>query len=292
MRLGVDLSVHNGYVDMQAVKKSGVDFVIVRDGYGDLLSYPAQKDPRFEQNYSNAKLAGLHVGTYHYLYATTAQGARREAEGFLANIKGKQFDFPIALDIEDKTQYNLSNATVEAMVKAFMDVCETAGYYCSLYSYESFLTAKMSKSFRERYDVWCANINYEPSIAYGIWQYSFTGTVRGCSSAVDMNRTSKDYPQIIKNGGFNGYPKQALKELDKPEAAWHKYGDKMYDKDGKINSGLYEVKCRMKKIGYNYLDLDGGFGGGTEKAVNDLLRLWGYKQNGVIGKNFVDIVMK
>lgn len=285
MRLGVDLSVHNGYVDMQAVKKAGVNFAILRDGYGDLLSYPAQKDPRFEQNYSNAKAAGLHVGTYHYLYATTAQGARREAEGFLANIKGKQFDFPIALDIEERTQYNLPNATVEAIVKAFMDVCEAAGYYCTLYSYESFLTAKMSAAFRGKYDVWCANISREPSIPYGIWQYSFTGSVNGCSGRVDMNRTLKDYPRIIKSGGFNGYPRQTLKELDKPSKAWWKHGDK-------LDNGLYAVKRRMKALGYGYLDLAGGFGGGTEKAVNDLLRLWGYKQTGVIGEKFVDIVMR
>ena len=48
----------------------------------------------------------------------------------------------------------------------------------------------------------------------------------------------------------------------------------------------------MKALGYGYLDMSGGFGGGTGKAVNDLLRLWGYKQTGVIGKNFVDFVTK
>lgn len=78
---------------------------------------------------------------------------------------------------------------------------------------------------------------------------------------------------------------EALKELDKPSEAWWKHGDK-------LDHGLYAVKRRMKALGYGYLDLAGGFGGGTEKAVNDLLRLWGYKQTGVIGKNFVDIVMK
>lgn len=78
---------------------------------------------------------------------------------------------------------------------------------------------------------------------------------------------------------------EALKELDKPSEAWWKHGDK-------LDHGLYAVKRRMKALGYGYLDLAGGFGGGTEKAVNDLLRLWGYKQNGVIGEKFVDIVMR
>lgn len=285
MKNGIDLSVHNGIVNMNAVKSAGIDFVIIRDGYGDLLSYPSQKDPRFEQNYANAKAAGLHVGTYHYLYATTAQGARREAEGFLANIKGKQFDFPIALDIEERTQYDLPSATVEAMVKAFMDVCEAAGYYCALYSYESFLTAKMSAGFRAKYDVWCANISREPSIPYGIWQYSFTGSVNGCSGRVDMNRTSKDYPQIIKNGGFNGYPRETPKPLD--TEIWYKRGDK--DKDG--SHTIFAVKQRLKNLGYT-VDDTGGFGGGTEAAVKDLQRKMGYKPTGEIGENFVRLVMR
>ena len=289
MKNGIDLSVHNGIVNMNAVKNSGIDFVIIRDGYGDLLSYPSQKDPRFEQNYANAKAAGLHVGTYHYLYATTAQGARREAEGFLANIKGKQFDFPVALDIEERTQYDLPNATVEAMVKAFMDVCEAAGYYCALYSYESFLTAKMSAGFRAKYDVWCANISREPSIAYGIWQYSFTGSVGGCSGRVDMNRTSKDYPQIIKNGGFNGYPKQALKPLD--TEIWYKRGDGKADDNEGDRHAIYAVKQRLISRGYK-LDSTSGFGEGTENAVKDVQRKRGYKPTGEVGENFVRLVMR
>lgn len=278
---GLDVSVHNGYVDFAKVAGAGYDFVMIRDGYGDLLSYPSQKDSRFEQNYSNAKAAGRNVGTYHYLYATTAAGARREAEGFLANIKGKQFDMPIALDIEERSQATLANAAVEAIVKAFMDVCEKAGYYCSLYSYEAFLSAKMSKAFREQYDVWCANISYAPSIPYGIWQYSFTGSVPGCSGAVDLDKTDKDYPKIIKNGGFNGYPKPATKPLD---TEGFKKGDK--------SLGVYFLKARLKALGFTKLDDTNGFGGGTENAVNKLLESNGYKPNGIAGKHFADIFMR
>ena len=282
---GLDVSVHNGSVDFAKVAGAGYDFVMIRDGYGDLLSYPSQKDPRFEQNFANAKAAGRTVGTYHYLYATTAAGARREAEGFLANIKGKQFDMPIALDIEERSQATLANAAVEAIVKAFMNVCEKAGYYCSLYSYEAFLSAKMSKAFREQYDVWCANISYQPSIKYGIWQYSFTGSVPGCSGAVDLNRTSRDYPSLIKRGGFNGYPKEPAKPLD--DVVWYKKGDK--DKDG--GHGIYAVKQRLKAIGYK-VDDTGGFGTGTENAVKDVQKKLGYKPTGEVGPGFVKMVMK
>ena len=270
---GPDLSVHNGAVNMAGVKQSGHSFVLLREGYGDEVSYPKQKDTRFEQNYRNAKTAGLHVGAYHYLYATTVEGAKREAQGFLANLKGKSFDMPVALDIEERSQYNLPNSTVEAIVKAFMDVCEQAGYYCLLYSYESFLTAKMSAAFRSKYDVWCANITRTPSIAYGIHQYSFTGRVNGISGNVDLNRTSRNYPSIIKNAGKNGF-KPSVNVLD---TDGFRKGDK--------GLGVYFLKCWLSSCGFK-LDDNDSFGEGTEKAVNGVLRKSGYAQNGIAGKKF------
>ena len=270
---GADLSVHNGAVDMAKVKSAGYSFVFLREGYGDEVSYPSQKDSRFESNYKNAKAAGLHVGAYHYLYATTVGGAKREAQGFLKNLSGKSFDMPVALDIEERSQYNLPNATVEAIVKAFMDVCEQAGYYCLLYSYESFLTAKMSAAFRSKYDVWCANISRQPSISYGIWQYSFTGSVSGISGRVDLNRTSKDYPSIIKNAGKNGF-KPSANVLD---TDGFKRGDK--------GLGVYFLKCWLSSCGFK-LDDNDSFGEGTERAVNGVLQKSGYAQNGIAGKKF------
>lgn len=270
---GADLSVHNGAVNMAGVKQSGHSFVLLREGYGDVMSYPYQKDSRFESNYSNAKAAGLSVGAYHYMYATTTAGARREAQGFINNLKGKSFDMPIALDIEERSQYNLPNSTVESIVKAFMDVCEQAGYYVMLYSYESFLTAKFSATFRAKYDVWCANITRTPSIAYGIHQYSFTGTVSGISGRVDLNRTAKDYPTIIKNAGKNGF-KPSKNVLD---SEGFRKGDK--------GLGVYLLKRWLMSKGYK-LDDNDVYGAGTEKAVNGILGAAGFAQNGIVGKNF------
>lgn len=269
---GVDLSVHNGSVDMEKVRASGKSFVFLREGYGDELSYPGQKDARFETNYKNAKAAGLHIGAYHYMYATNVNAAKREAQGFLNNLKGKSFDYPIALDIEESSQYKLTNSTVEAITKAFMDICEQAGYYVMLYSYESFLTAKFSADFRKRYDVWCANISRQPSISYGIWQYSFTGSVSGISGRVDLNRTLKDYPSIIKNAGKNGF--SVGKVLD---TEGFKRGDK--------GLGVYFLKCWLSSCGFK-LDDNDSFGEGTEKAVNGVLQKSGYAQNGIAGKKF------
>ena len=279
MRTGADLSQHNGKVDFAKVKAAGHNFVLIREGFGNEIAYPRQKDTFYETNYKAAKAAGLHVGVYHYLYATTTAAARTEAQGFINNLKGKSFDMPIALDIEERSQYNLPNNSVEAIVKAFMDVCEAAGYYCLLYSYEAFLTAKMSASFRNKYDVWCANISRTPNIKYGIHQYTFTGRVNGVSGAVDLNRTDKDYPSIIKAAGKNGF-KTEQKVLD---TSGCKYGDK--------TEAVYDLK-RALTIAHQLnmvaqtVDDNNVFGKGTELAVNSLLRKWGYAENGIAGSEF------
>lgn len=203
---GIDVSVHNGYVDYNKVKAAGYSFVMIRDGYGDTLSYPNQVDSRFEENYRNAKAAGMSIGAYHYMYATTVEGAKREAEGMLSLLKGKQFDYPVSLDIEEQKQFNLSAVQKGAIIEAFISVLEQAGYYVVLYSYESFLNS-IPITTLAKYDIWCANTSKTPSIRYGIHQYSFTGGVSGISGDVDLNRTEKNYPDIIKEAGLNGYPK-------------------------------------------------------------------------------------
>ena len=68
---------------------------------------------------------------------------------------------------------------------------------------------------------------------------------------------------------------------------WYRKGDK--DKSGE--HGIFCVKQRLKAIGYK-VDDSGGFGDGTEHAVRDLQRIWGYKPTGEIGAGFVRILMK
>lgn len=208
---GIDLSEHNGRVDFSKIKSTGIDFVMIREGYGSDGLYENQVDSFYAENYSNAKKAGLMVGAYHYMYASTPEEAVTEAKGFLASLKGKQFEMPVVLDIEEAVQSELPVVTVDSIVKAFMDVCEKAGYFCMLYSYESFLTNKISLSLRDKYSIWCANTSGTPKIKYGIHQYSFKGNINGVNGFVDLDRAYIDYPSIIKNGGFNGYPKPVKK---------------------------------------------------------------------------------
>ena len=207
---GIDVSQWQGNINFDLVKASGMKFVMIRAGFG---RYPSQKDEYFEQNYKRAKAAGLGVGAYWYSYATNAAQATEEAKVFCEVIKGKTFEYPVAFDIEDKTQQGLAGSTIDQIVTAFCSYMEKAGYYVSLYSYTSFLNNKISASVRRRYDIWVAHFDVmTPGYngTYGMWQNSSTYKVSGINGNVDHNFAYKDYPSIIKNNGFNGFKKVAV----------------------------------------------------------------------------------
>ena len=52
--------------------------------------------------------------------------------------------------------------------------------------------------------------------AYGLWQYSWTGSLPGISGDVDLDYAYIDYPSIIKNAGLNGFAKNTTTATDKP----------------------------------------------------------------------------
>lgn len=205
----IDVSKHNGTIDWTKVKSDGIEGVIVRGGYGRVIT---QKDKTFEDFYAGAVKVGLHIGAYWYSYAVTVAEAEQEAKAFLECIKGKRFDLPVYLDIEDKTQVPLGKKVCTDIVNAFMGILETAGYFAGVYSFDSFFSTNLDDSVRKRYAVWSARVeNVLPKCApeWGIHQYSWKGKVNGIKGDVDMDNCIKDYPTVIKGAGLNGYIKQA-----------------------------------------------------------------------------------
>jgi GH25 family lysozyme M1 (1,4-beta-N-acetylmuramidase) len=278
---GIDVSVWNGYVDWKAVKAAGKSFAFIRSGYGNTAAYPRQVDSRFAQNVRNARAAGVEFGVYHYCYALTAAAAKAEAEAFVKQLnKIKPIPHLVLLDIEENAQTKLPAEQGRALVKAFMDVVEKAGYYGAIYTFDSY-AQKLGSDFCKKYVRWIANISRTPSAPYDGWQYSWTGKVSGCSGDVDLDKTAIDYPAKIKAAGKNGYKKP--NEKNALDTKGFKRGDK--------GLGVYALKCRLMALGYKMSD-DQGFGAGTEKAVNSLLKKWGYRENGIAGDKFLKIVMK
>ena len=185
--MGIDISHWQGSVDLNKAKASGVKFVMLNAGYG---RYDSQKDAQFENNYKKAVAAGLGIGAYWYSYALNEAQALEEAKCFCRAIKGKKFDYPVAFDIEDRTQASLSADMIGKIITKFCSYMESQGYYVSLYSYVSFLKNKVPAAVRSKYDIWIANFDVEkPSYsgAYGMWQYTSSGSVSGVTGRCDCN---------------------------------------------------------------------------------------------------------
>ena len=192
---------------------------ILRAGYGKTAS---QKDKKFEDNYNGAKAAGIPVGVYWYSYARTVDEARQEAEACITILRGKQFEYPIFFDVEEKATLNTGKSNCSAMIRAFCEALEKAGYWVGLYTSRSVLSTHIEDDIKNRYALWVAEwgtkLNYSGSV--GIWQYSDKGKVDGINGAVDLDEGYIDYAKLVKERGLNGFTVSA--EVTTPVADTHK----------------------------------------------------------------------
>ena len=213
---GIDVSVHNGSINWNQVKNDGVQFAILRAGYGREIS---QKDQRFEEYYANAKAVGMPVGCYWYSYATGIEEAKLEAQVCISVIKGKQFEFPVYFDLEEQNAFNTGKFNCSAMVRAFCGELEKAGYFAGLYMSRSPFNSYMEEDIKTKYALWLAEygsqLNYNGSV--GMWQKSSTGKISGINGDVDINEGYIDYAERIKSAGLNGFTECEI--IDAPQIA-------------------------------------------------------------------------
>lgn len=184
---GIDVSEHQGHIDWAKVAKDGVQFAVIRAGYGRELT---QKDDNFEQNYTAAKKAGIQVGAYWYSYADSVKRAEEEAKTCLKVLEGKHFELPVFFDQEyEKSILALSNKTRTDIILKFLEIIQAAGRKCGLYSSTNFITTKLEASRLRQYPLWIAE--YGSKLHYTgtvwAWQYSSKGRVSGIRGNVDCN---------------------------------------------------------------------------------------------------------
>ena len=184
---GIDVSEHQGVIDWTKVAEDGVQFAVIRAGYGRELS---QKDKQFERNYAGAKAAGIQVGAYWYSYANSVERGEQEARTCLKVLKGKTFELPIFFDQEyEKSILALSNKTRTDIVLKFLETVKRAGRKVGLYSSTNFITTKLQTDRLTTYPLWLAE--YGSKLHYTgkvwAWQYTSKGRVAGIRGNVDCN---------------------------------------------------------------------------------------------------------
>ena len=197
---GIDLSTWDDVVYWDTLKNE-VKFVILRAGYGR-----DNTDNLFESYYKKCKQYNIPVGAYWYGKAQSVAEAETEAKSFLKRLSGKQFEYPVYYDIEDKLMLNQGMTTISNMLEKFCTILENNKYYCGVYSSKYYLENYFTKRVLEKYDVWLAH--YASSTSYKghtIWQYTDTGSLNGKPGDCDLNWCYYNYPPLIKSKHFNGY---------------------------------------------------------------------------------------
>ena len=241
-KFGIDISKWQKGFNFDKALAEGVEFIILRGAYS------TSKDTCFEDFYKKCKAKCIPVGVYHYTMAKTVDEAKKEADAMLKILAGKQFEYPIYLDVEDKTQKALGKDLLTAIIDTYCSTLEKAGYYVGIYSTYLYLRDYTHIDRLDKYDKWIAQWSTRCTCKkpFGMWQFGGetnkirTNKVAGVTC--DQNYAYKDYPAIIKNSGLNGFHKAGTKTVD--DLAREVI-------DGKWGTGINR-KNRLEQAGYNY----------------------------------------
>lgn len=190
VRKGIDVSQHQGVIDWESVKAQGIDFAIIRCGYGSDLA--DQDDSFWSYNVAECERLGIPYGVYLYSYAESVEDAASEAAHALRMLQGHTPDFPVYLDLEDKVQSK--NEAVRAILpqiaQTFCETVRQAGYKPGIYANTYWWTHYLTDPVFEGWEKWVAQYNTSCDYAgtYKVWQASSKMMLDGTTSKyVDVN---------------------------------------------------------------------------------------------------------
>ena len=224
-RKGVDVSSNNGKISFEKIKSAGYDFAMIRCGFGDNIA--EQDDTCWEENVRKCEAAGLPWGAYFYSYACTESQAKSELAHILRLLRGKKPLLPVALDIEDADGYHARNGgwnftNIDRTCRIILEGIKAAEFFPMLYTGFEEVENYISKAVSQGYDMWFAH--WAHSCGYkgsnlSMWQYGGetnlleSNNIPGVGT-IDKNLCYKDYPSIIKDGGYNGWSKGGSKTTE------------------------------------------------------------------------------
>lgn len=217
---GIDVSSWQDTINWREVKKSGIDFAILRITERDGI------DEQFKRNATRCEVRDIPYGVYKFSYALTAEEAKVEAKDVVKALEGRKLQYPVFLDLEWSEQKKLGSAMIEKIALAFLNYVEKKGYkvgiYCNVDWYKNVLTNKL-----KQYDLWLASYPAEddgsiqerlrPPVGIA-WQYSSAGHVPGIKGKVDMDVFYKNYEDDVDEKPAKKKTKNEAKKEQKEEA--------------------------------------------------------------------------
>ena len=305
---GIDVSEFQGKIDWEKVKNDGIEFAILRCGYG--MDFSNQDDVEYERNANECERLGIPYGVYLMSYANTVEKARSEAKHVLRLIEGRKISLGVWHDIEDNgTSGAINKETLTNIINTFCNTIKNAGYKVGVYANLNWLENKIEKTIKDNYDIWVAQYyskcEYEGK--YIMWQHTSSGKVNGISTNVDMNILYEDLP-VINNNDNNNSKTNNLEIIKSLQRALNQDYNCGLEIDGiigplttkAVNNNMVRnftvgefakwVQERLIAKGYslNEFGVDGRYGNESEKKVKEFQANCGIDVDGIVGINTVN----
>lgn len=247
MKKGIDVSYANGSIDWGKVKKSGIEFAILRSTFG--VESESQIDSHFFQNAQGCVKNNIPFATYHFAYFVNENTAKAEADFAIKKANEyKDYIKFIVLDVEeDSVRYakNMGyNPDWTACSITFMERVKAAGYTPVLYSNYNWLKNIFNYNKLKNYKLWYAAPDAsKPAYDCAIWQYSWKGKVSGIGEDVDMNYL---YDESLFNTTKNTTP--AKQETSKTTTVTVSDRDKFLEQARSYigKNGYYVCQTKLK----------------------------------------------
>ena len=226
---GIDVSYHNGVIDWAKAKKAGVDYAIIRCGYG--MNQTDQDDKQWKNNVQGCIENDIPFGVYIYSYATTTERAKSEAEHVLRLVKGYDMAYPIYLDLEDSSTPYEDKKKMGDIAETFCNIIKKAGYEVGIYSSTNWFTNYLTDSRFNQWERWVAQYNTSCHYKgeYAMWQCSSEGKVNGINGNVDLNIDYKNRGEtrlVVKDGNTYCYKgNQMLFGVQKIKGGWYYFNE-------------------------------------------------------------------
>ena len=178
----IDVSEWNGEIAWDEAKSSGVEYALIRCGFGQDME--SQDDKYFHINMEGALNAGVKVGVYFYSYAENSDKAAGEAAHCLRLVEPykDKLSLPVFYDLEEDRIKN----EAYSVYTTFESILNEHGYNVGCYASQSWIDTVL-KSLSPTYN-WVAKWGgRKPDWECDIWQYSSQGSVPGVGSGVDLD---------------------------------------------------------------------------------------------------------
>lgn len=188
----IDISYWQGNLDFKKLKSAGINYIILRAGYG------TTKDSRFDQYVKACQSVGIKIiGAYWFTYALNVAQAKNEAKLCMDickpyNIQRIFYDFEYDTVKKAKAKgVNLGSKECNDFTIAFCDTVKAAGlepgYYCNTDYYKNMYSDRVKN---KGYIFWLAHYKadysyHETPIPCDIFQYSSRARVSGFNQNFD-----------------------------------------------------------------------------------------------------------